>query len=172
VNASHARPMLAFCLLAVLAALIITLGLGASAPRITVRSGEPSPVTRAGSPDLVLGGLLTARSTAGSTTSTAAALEYAANGPADAKTRAHTSATGTHPKSTTPAGTSVVEPAGATATPSGPGKSHQKHGRSEDIAKATATTTTTTTTTTTATQSTDDPSHGTAPLGSGRDTSR
>lgn len=57
-NATHARPMLAFWLLAAVAAMITGLGLHDGGAAVTVRAGSPSPVSRGGTPELVLGGVL------------------------------------------------------------------------------------------------------------------
>lgn len=57
-NASHARPMLAFWLVAAIAAAVTSLGLLESGPRVTVRAGSASPVTPDGSSGLLLGGSL------------------------------------------------------------------------------------------------------------------
>jgi hypothetical protein len=50
--------MLAFWLLAAVAAMITGLGLHDGGSTVTVRAGSPSPVSRGGSPELVLGGVL------------------------------------------------------------------------------------------------------------------
>ena len=57
-NANHARPMLAFWLLALIAALITALGLRSGPNHVTVPSGTPAPVQRGDAPELLLGGLL------------------------------------------------------------------------------------------------------------------
>jgi hypothetical protein len=62
VNANHARPLLAFCALAVAAAIITGAGLSASTRNVTVSAGRPAPVQTSGAPELVLGGTLRAES--------------------------------------------------------------------------------------------------------------
>jgi hypothetical protein len=63
VKANHARPMLAYWLLAIIAAAITGVGLGAGDNQVQVRAGSPSPVSRANAPELLLGGLLHAQPT-------------------------------------------------------------------------------------------------------------
>jgi hypothetical protein len=63
VKANHARPMLAYWLLAIIAAAITGVGLGAGDNQVQVRAGSPSPVSRANAPELLLGGLLRAQPT-------------------------------------------------------------------------------------------------------------
>lgn len=58
VEANHARPMLAFGLLALVAAMITALGLHDGGSSVTVRAGSPSPVSRTGTPELLLGDVL------------------------------------------------------------------------------------------------------------------
>lgn len=58
VDANHARPMLAFGLLALVAAMITALGLHDGGSSVTVRAGSPSPVSRTGTPELLLGDVL------------------------------------------------------------------------------------------------------------------
>jgi hypothetical protein len=59
-NRNHARPLLAFCCLALLAAIISSIGLQSNATDVRVRAGTPAPVASATSPDLLLGGAFTA----------------------------------------------------------------------------------------------------------------
>lgn len=58
VDANHARPMLAYGLLALVAAMITALGLHDGGSSVTVRAGSPSPVSRTGTPQLLLGDVL------------------------------------------------------------------------------------------------------------------
>lgn len=59
-NANHARPMLAFWLLAALAAVITSLGLHESGATVEVRGAPAVPVTRTAPAQLVLGETLRA----------------------------------------------------------------------------------------------------------------
>lgn len=85
VNPDHARPFLAFWLLAIVAAAISSIGLRAGSTPVQVSAGSPSAVTSSGSPDLLLGGLLHAQPTSVVTNplspvlwGSATAMEYAA----------------------------------------------------------------------------------------------
>ena len=158
VNANHARPMLAFWLLAIVAATITGFGLSAGSNEIQVRAGSPSPVSRSNAPDLLLGGLLRAQPTFGSVTSTtgsAAAAEYharasvvgaapggsAPNGGPDPHGGPQGGTTGPPGRGS---GQTVTIPTSTAHTNNGKGKSG--HG-SGDTARPTTTTTATATTT-------------------------
>lgn len=162
-NANHARPMLAFWVLAAAAALITGLGLRGSDSAVTVRAGSPSPVSRSGSPELVLGGLLSAVPGAQPTATSrvgalsAAAIEYAARQAAAATPSASAdhgavSAPTARKKNSTPSSvhTRTTTTASASATVSAaprPGRGHH-HGSGSGSGSGPTTTTATATTST------------------------
>jgi hypothetical protein len=150
VNANHARPMLAFWLLAIVAAVITSVGLRAGSPNIEVRAGSPSPVSGTGSPDLLLGGLLRARPTLANPLfpafdASAAAAEHATgtvvDAPSTSRHRKHTQTSGGGQLTTVPTSAAgTPEGHGGTAT----GKTrHQSGGSTKTTATATSTTDTT-----------------------------
>jgi hypothetical protein len=60
VNGNHARPLVAFWLLAIAAAIVTAVGLHADGGDAPVRPAPPSRVTASGAPELLLGGVLRA----------------------------------------------------------------------------------------------------------------
>ena len=161
-NANHARPMLAFWLLAAVAAAITTAGLRAGESGVTVRSRSPSAVSTSATPDVLLGSPLRpvpsgAASVAGTgPVISAAALEYAtriatatpqvsvrpptrrpSQQVATESARATTTPTASP---TTKAGSHQGESHGSmstttlTATTTSPGKGHQGPGRDDATA--------------------------------------
>jgi hypothetical protein len=150
--------MLAFCLLAVVAAVITALGLRAGGPVQEMPGERPTPVTTVGAPELLLGGALQARPATAVPSRTAdlglrtpvayagsvgraSAVPVVAHGapaPASNGTSTHAS-TGTTKHSTT-TNTTVTTPTSTSTTRPGHGKGHAK-----GASKATATTTTTST---------------------------
>ena len=150
VNANHARPMMAFWLLAIVAAVITSVGLRAGSTHIQVRAGSPSAVSSSGSPDLLLGGLFRSQPTVAATEpfshalfGSAAAVEHAAGTVVDApatKPKHHTKSDSTSEPVTVPTtGTGVVKVRPATSKTQG--KSGE-HGKTTDTATPTTSTTT------------------------------
>jgi hypothetical protein len=127
--------MMAFWLLAAVAAVITGLGLNAGGASVAVRAGSPSPVTNSGTPELELGGLLRALPSAAAEVSArvdtwgsaVASQDPTAPGVDDASARA----TVAGPRVTVPTDSSAVARAranaSATATPA-PGKGHDEDG--------------------------------------------
>jgi hypothetical protein len=146
VNANRARPLLAFWVLAAVAGVITTMGLREGSTRVEVPAGVPSPVTGARSPELVLGGLLSAQPSATGTQgvlsgvwTSAAALEHAlalASARAAGGSTAHAIVSG--PKAGVPTDSSAVASARASASPSTPGGSSPGHGHATSTATAAA----------------------------------
>ena len=148
-NANHARPLLAFWLLAIAAAVITSVGLRAPSADIEVRAGSPAPVTGTGSPELVLGGLLHAQPTSAVTNPLSPGLW-------DSPTTSHAPGTVVDPPTTntqktrnpsgsnqvvtvpTQASTSAKTHASATAKGSGKDK-HKSDGSAKTTTTATAT---------------------------------
>jgi hypothetical protein len=147
--------MLAFWLLATVAAVITGVGLSAGTSEIQVRASFPEPVSRSGSPELLLGGVLRTQPTAsrpatgtmtdllgfatpgGSTSTTAAPSpgQAASRGPG-----ASSGATGGQVVSI-PTNASAVAKAHAAAKGRGSGKQQPGTARTSSTATATATTT-------------------------------
>jgi hypothetical protein len=162
-TADRARPLAAFWLLALAAALITGAGLHADEPGTQPRPGSPVRVTSSGAPELVLGGILNARpspaftnplspdlwapGTAG--TPSSGAVQVAS--PSGATTRHKARAKGTGTQQATTAQVQASETGTATPTTTGHGKGRNKSG---ELAK------TTTTATATATSAPTDTAHG------------
>lgn len=156
VNANQARPLVAFWLLAIVAAAITVLGLLHDSPRAPVHSAPPARVTTSGTPELVLGGVLRAQPDPALTSPLSPQLwQSPAPTPTDAvQISSATPVTGTH-KAPAQSGTSTTRAkahttqtatASTTTSASGHGNGHVKPDRP---GKTTTTTTATTTTTTT-----------------------
>lgn len=141
-NANHARPLAAFWLLAIAAAVVTGMGLRSDGGS-TVRPASPSTVTSTGAPELVLGGVLRAgptltgpsapglptAATPGVGTTTA---EVAAPRTPDATHKARTNA---NDQTATPVHAQATQTANATTA-----AGHVKGRHKKDKAKSTATT--------------------------------
>jgi hypothetical protein len=133
VNANRARPLLAFWALAAVAGVITTMGLREGSTRVEVPAGVPSPVIGTRSPELVLGGLLSAQPSATGTQgvlsdmwTSAAALEHAlALASAREASTPHVIVSG--PKTGVPTDSSAVASARASAGSSGAGGTAHGH---------------------------------------------
>jgi hypothetical protein len=143
VNANRARPLLAFWALAAVAGVITTMGLREGSTRVEVPAGVPSPVIGTRSPELLLGGLLSAQPSATGTQgarsdvwTSAAALEHALAlaSAREAGSTAHATVAG--PKVGTPTDSSAVASARAPAGPSGSGGTQRGHGTGTATATA------------------------------------
>jgi hypothetical protein len=143
VNANRARPLLAFWALAAVAGVITTMGLREGSTRVEVPAGVPSPVIGTRSPELVLGGLLSAQPSATGTQgalsdvwTSAAALEHAlALASAREAPTAHAIVSG--PKAGVPTDSSAVASARASAGSSGAGGTEHGTGTATAAAKPT-----------------------------------
>jgi hypothetical protein len=156
VNADHARPFLAFWLLAIVAAAITSVGLRTGSTQVQVRGGSPSPVTRSASPDLLLGGLLRAQPTTAVTSplspvlwGSATAAEHAAGtvvvaAPGGSQSGTSAQGKGGHAVTTPTQAATPVKGHGGKVTEAvrGTGKSkHQKGDSAKDTTTPTATAT-------------------------------
>lgn len=140
-NASHARPLAAFCLLTAVAAVITVAGLQADQAPSRTPVASPAPVSSSAAPDVALGGLLHGRSGLAlrhplspelwtpdlAVTPSAGSVEVAAPTRPAATHKARTKSAGAHQASTTHGKASVSSTATATPTSSaGPAKGRGK----------------------------------------------
>jgi hypothetical protein len=168
-NANHARPMLAFWLLAILAAVITSVGVRAGGANVGVRAGSPSQVSGTGS-DLLLGGLLRAQPMAVNRLApafvgSATAAEHASGTMVDAPS---TSRHGKHAQ-TSGGGQLATVPTNAAGADKGHSATATGRTRHQSGGSAKTTTTTTLTATTDTTRGND---HGPTDPGNGKGNGR
>ena len=151
VNASHARPLAAFSLLAVVAAIITGAGLQGDSSRTPARLTSPSATSSSPGPELVLGGILQARPDAAlrdplapglwgpdaAGTPTGGSVQVAPPSRPGTVHKARTTPSGGHQATSTQAKASGT-PTASPTTSGGPGKGKAK-GKAGQTTKATAT---------------------------------
>jgi hypothetical protein len=153
-NENHLRPLLAFGCLAMLAAIISSIGLQSGATDVRVHAGTPAPVTAARSSDFLIGDALepASRGTAGSrdpsvawSSSTARQHVIATSSVANSTEPAGgggSSAVASSSAGTVPDGTVTPTTTTATTTTTGPGRSALAKGHGKGRLKTAKATTT------------------------------